>query len=546
MKHKKLLSVTMAGLFAFSLNFTGALSSKVYAANSIKAKTDFAVPANNLIIATNDNNENSNLLQAFMKNTQITSEEVKQNYTLNMDFGSLDLDKLGVPKDQQPVVKMSLDMLKNIPITSNMKYVTNADKTKIEMESDNDISITGFDMPYKQWLNMDMTNSLPSEKIVTEIPDSIKPFLSMMSETPSDTSSSDIANDFTNKKYIVFDTSKLQQEAGAAASTISPDQYKEIIQQAQNFTGQFLTEIFKCAENTKLGIITKVSDNEYKISFNNVSIKALMEQALNDQTLTDGIVNYLVAVANVTSGQAVSQDEMKTQCENMLTSMKSSLPEMEKYMDVATFNLDENYKINNDGYICSEGGNFTITLNPSALAGKSDADLSSLAGLKISMDYSSVISNINGNVTLDSIPTLTSDNSIDLSDYLMNAIPKTDPSLDKEVKKYEEQAKAVDEINKDTSKWDKKQCQDTKKAWKINFNKELDPSTVDDISVMVIDNNFEPVECTVTCTGGTISVTPVNSYDTGKTYHIYLSTAIADKNGKHLPKAIHQDFVINP
>lgn len=545
MKYKKLLSITMAAIFTLSLNFTGVLGGKVFAADNSKGKTDYAVPANNLITAVNDDNGSSNLVNAFIKNTQITSEEIKQNCTLNIDFGDIDLDKLGIPADQQSTVKMALNILKNVPINVDTKYVSNADKTKIQMESNNDISISAFDIAYKQWVNIDTVKGLPVENVIMEIPDSIKPFMSMINQQSTQNSS-----DMSNKKYIVFDTSKLQQENdGEPSNSMSSEQYKEIIRKAQDFAGQFLSEVFKCAENTKSGIVTKISDNNYKISFNNVSMKAFIEQALNDKNITDGLLDYLVTVVNISSGDSgniISSGQLKNQWGKLIDSLKNSIGEIEKYMDAVTFNIEENYSINADGYINGTNGKFSIALNNSIPADNMDSELSALANLKVSMESSSEISNINGNVTLDPVPTITADNSIDLSSYIINSISKSDPSLNNQVKRYEEQVKASEEINSNASKWDKKQSKDVKKSWKISFNKDLDPSTVNDTSVMVIDDNFEPVECTIACTGGTIVVTPVNSYQAGKTYHIYLSTAIADKNGKHLSKAIHQDFVVNP
>lgn len=74
------------------------------------------------------------------------------------------------------------------------------------------------------------------------------------------------------------------------------------------------------------------------------------------------------------------------------------------------------------------------------------------------------------------------------------------------------------------------------KVWNIKFNMDLNKDTVNSNNIMVLDANQQPVPINVACGGDNKSVTvaPVNSYDSGKTYSLIITKNVQAASGKNI------------
>lgn len=84
------------------------------------------------------------------------------------------------------------------------------------------------------------------------------------------------------------------------------------------------------------------------------------------------------------------------------------------------------------------------------------------------------------------------------------------------------------------------------KQWKIKFNKELDSSTVNNITILVQDeqNNIIPTNITLDSDNKTIILKPSIAYTKGIKYKFIVTNNVKSKDGKFLKKPVKMAFFI--
>lgn len=83
------------------------------------------------------------------------------------------------------------------------------------------------------------------------------------------------------------------------------------------------------------------------------------------------------------------------------------------------------------------------------------------------------------------------------------------------------------------------------KEWQIKFTKAADPDTITNENVYVVDSNGNRVEVNISYDSANIlTVTPVNSYESGETYYLYISKNVIAKDKTFLVNKLRYEFTI--
>ncbi|PAQ12901.1 hypothetical protein CD798_17305, partial [Bacillaceae bacterium SAOS 7] len=110
------------------------------------------------------------------------------------------------------------------------------------------------------------------------------------------------------------------------------------------------------------------------------------------------------------------------------------------------------------------------------------------------------------------------------------------------------QDKVTKEIEQDDAVEEKESVKekDLMKEWKIQFSKALDEKTLSELDIIVLDQDKNLVETTFTYSVATKSVTisPLQPYQSGKTYTLYIGKKISSKEGKGLKNSVKMNFSI--
>ena len=81
--------------------------------------------------------------------------------------------------------------------------------------------------------------------------------------------------------------------------------------------------------------------------------------------------------------------------------------------------------------------------------------------------------------------------------------------------------------------WPTKTTDNMKKTWTIKFNMPVNPATITSSNIYVTDANNQRVDTVLTPSpdGGTVDVTPIKAYTTGKEYRLFVARGLTSAKG---------------
>ena len=81
-------------------------------------------------------------------------------------------------------------------------------------------------------------------------------------------------------------------------------------------------------------------------------------------------------------------------------------------------------------------------------------------------------------------------------------------------------------------------------VWRIKFNVALDPKSVNNSSVFVLNENQTPLNTNISynSTNNFIEIEPLEPYSESQPYILYITTKVRSKGGKYLKKEISLQF----
>lgn len=549
MKNKKIISLVIAASLSSGILGTTSLNASA-ATNTPKQSIMISSQTKNLLGSNTNSADFLNFIGALTKTQAIKAGETKNTSTLKINISNVDWSKLGISDSDMTYVNLILSALKNIPMQSDTKFANT--ETGTTTQSNNNITISGFPLTFKTWTSTDMTSGIPDQKVICEIPSTLKSMLSLI-PTGDDASTANILSQLGSKNYIYYDSSELASDTSIKLpKTSNSEQYNAL---TTDFVQKLIGQIISNAQAKNSSLITKNSDSEYELKLDNSSVNALLEQFVSDDATHKIIQDYVLSVAQLSakdSGKELTQSDIAKLNESFTTSInqiKEELPSIEKTLSGVTFNLDIKYTIGSEGYISGQAGTFSLNVDAKNFSNQAKVDDSEAnaaasafanATIDISCDFSNTLTDLGSSVTMEQAPKITANNSIDYSAILAQSIKDNQDKAQKAL----ELGKAQLEIKNNPSKFISKTSNDAKKSWKIKFKRAIDPSTVTDATVMIVDDDFNIVDCDLSVNDDTITVTPKGNYSKNKNYHIYISDSVTDTNGIHLDKAIHQDFTI--
>ncbi|MPQ33594.1 hypothetical protein E4V42_19470 [Clostridium estertheticum] len=82
------------------------------------------------------------------------------------------------------------------------------------------------------------------------------------------------------------------------------------------------------------------------------------------------------------------------------------------------------------------------------------------------------------------------------------------------------------------------------KTWTVNFNKDLDATTVNTTNIKVLsdDNNYMEIKASLASNNQSLVVKPVKDYEHNKTYTLIVKDQVKSSDGKFLPSEVRMDF----
>ncbi|WML36779.1 transglutaminase domain-containing protein [Clostridium sp. OS1-26] len=81
----------------------------------------------------------------------------------------------------------------------------------------------------------------------------------------------------------------------------------------------------------------------------------------------------------------------------------------------------------------------------------------------------------------------------------------------------------------------------TDKVWNVKFSQELDPATITDKNVRVLDESGNAVKVNLSCAGSTVTIKPPNNYGEGKKYTVLIDN-VKSKKGSLIKSPLKMDF----
>ncbi|TSI05217.1 Ig-like domain-containing protein [Lysinibacillus sp. BW-2-10] len=110
------------------------------------------------------------------------------------------------------------------------------------------------------------------------------------------------------------------------------------------------------------------------------------------------------------------------------------------------------------------------------------------------------------------------------------------------------QNKVKEEVNSDTKAEEKEveEAVEENKDWTIQFSKGLDISTLSNLDVIVLDDEQNLVETTISYLKETnsVKISSAQPYESGKTYTLYIGNDISSENGLNLKNSVKMPFTI--
>lgn len=106
------------------------------------------------------------------------------------------------------------------------------------------------------------------------------------------------------------------------------------------------------------------------------------------------------------------------------------------------------------------------------------------------------------------------------------------------------ETKIKEKVKKDkkAKKIERKDAVEQNKSWYIKFSKELDPKTLSDLDIVVFDENDNLIETVILYASQVVTVTPMQSYESGKTYTLYIGKDIKSEQGYKLSNSVKMQF----
>lgn len=83
-------------------------------------------------------------------------------------------------------------------------------------------------------------------------------------------------------------------------------------------------------------------------------------------------------------------------------------------------------------------------------------------------------------------------------------------------------------------------------VWKVVFNIELNPATVNNQNLQVYDSSNKPVDTKISynSSNNTIEIEPKEAYSTGEVYTLHVGTRVESKGGQNLKNEISIEFAV--
>ncbi|RUL52207.1 Ig-like domain-containing protein [Lysinibacillus antri] len=110
------------------------------------------------------------------------------------------------------------------------------------------------------------------------------------------------------------------------------------------------------------------------------------------------------------------------------------------------------------------------------------------------------------------------------------------------------QNKVKEEVNSDTKAEEKEveEAVEENKDWTIQFSKGLDISTLSNLDIVVLDDEQNLVETTISYLKETnsVKISSAQPYESGKTYTLYIGNDISSENGLNLKNSVKMPFTI--
>lgn len=369
--------------------------------------------------------EGKALYDAMVKEKSVTSSQSDMQFTLR-------LDATGLSSEDQEEFAQIKTMLDGAKYSMNIKKTGNADNTVAKAQADINVYFGGLSMDMGVWADVDMTGSTPKLKEIVKLP------AIMTAMDPS----------MAGKEYMVLDLDKLLNDPEFKDQAQSMD-FSKIMKSSQELQPKLAEFLVKYLAQYDPGfkLVTDAGSKDiatpegivkahiYQVKLDDKAAKQLVRYTVNNlannKDAMDFAAEYLKFVqqlAESSSGDkesAAELDKAMTDFENqkpaMLEEFNKAMDSIENIKLVGDKGILIEYGIDPNGNIISQSGNMDFVIDVAKLGAVMGEDVEAGSGVyNIGIDFNILNYNINKPVDIV-LPTVTSENSINLSDTLKTA-----------------------------------------------------------------------------------------------------------------------------
>lgn len=354
--------------------------------------------------------EDKELVNAFIKNQEILSQDSTSDIEFNLSAEGLD-------EEAQMIFDGIANQINNMKLSLNQKSVTNEEQTVAKAQIDANVLLNDMNFDSSIWVDLDMSSDELVLKEIFKLPSMLINFLPGA----------------VGKEYIVLDF-KTMNEAMADIEDISEqvnlDATMEI---AMKYQSKFIDAIVDYIKNYNFAhpVVTKLEEKEnvkyYEVAFDNDSFKEFLKYTiisiLQDESIIPLFEEYMAELMDMAGDEMPKELSFAEKSAEMIEKVEELFEILEELTVLGEDGIRITFGINEDGYFVSEEGKIDLLIDTkqfmNLMAEPMDSTLAPV--FKLSIAYDSKINNINENVEI-TMPATTEENSIDYMELINTMI----------------------------------------------------------------------------------------------------------------------------
>lgn len=377
--------------------------------------------------------EDISLYDAFENMKDVGSIETNTDMTFTLSGKDLgDSDTM--------MINRIVAFINEMKLKSNVKSLTNEDKTVSKSESEVNIELMGTETLLKSWMEMNTETS--EMKTITKIPKMLLASINMnsiMGQTQ---------NPLAGKEYIIYDMGKMMQGENTEVEKAEVD-YKAMMEFQKEIQPKIIKFMEDIEEDLELenDIIKLQEEKEvdgekikiYRVKLNDKSLREVLKDTVDYLIENDATKKFMIEYFDAMKNMAITSelnDQELQELEEDIADIEENLDEnlekirqefnlfMEKMEEINILGeegIEVFYTINEDGYITEADGVMDFNIDLDKINKLTENPQPGMKGnINFKVNYTTRNTNINSKDIKVNMPELNPENSIEMQELIEN------------------------------------------------------------------------------------------------------------------------------